>query len=341
MSGLLPANTTLQLGNNFGDITHQGVLGSNASGTTLLTSTFPTTATGDSLGHYMYTESSINSLKFLNASGTGQGGHQFWHSSSTEAPIKVMETNRTGVIASTNFSADNTPNKSVLQPDNLTISNSSTNNNITLINDVNNPSLTLTNTFFQQGIYATGGVQLANNNNNSQSTIESSQIVMSQNTNSLTTTSAQIRFQTVGETNAVFIDNSISPIIRLNNNTTGESILSATDLTFGGISILPTPNTFTFTIGVDNYSLSCITAGNQYTMTSLTNFDITFTGTQLLLNTSIDFATSFLSVVLFRDNVFYPLQVDLPTGRIISLTGDFSGTQTIYFSGIIFSSIII
>lgn len=106
MSGLLPANTTLQLSNSTGDITHQGVLGSNASGTTLLTGTFPTTSTGTSLGHYHYTEATTNSLKFLNASGTGGGGHQFFHSSSTQTPFKTMEANRTGVITSTNFSVD-------------------------------------------------------------------------------------------------------------------------------------------------------------------------------------------------------------------------------------------
>lgn len=106
MSGLLPANTTIQLSNNDGDIAHQGILASNVSGTTFLTSTFPTTSTGTSLGHYHYTEDTTNSLKFLNASGLGGGGHQFWHSSSTETPLKTLEINRIGVITSTNFSVD-------------------------------------------------------------------------------------------------------------------------------------------------------------------------------------------------------------------------------------------
>jgi len=101
MSGLIPDGVILQYSTPTGDITHQGVLGSNASGSTLLTSTFPTTSTSTNLGHYHYTEATTNSLKFLNASGTGGGGHQFWHSSSTQAPIKVFETNRTGMFLNT------------------------------------------------------------------------------------------------------------------------------------------------------------------------------------------------------------------------------------------------
>jgi hypothetical protein len=82
------------------------VLGSNLNGSTALSPTFPTTSTGTSLGHYHYTEDTTNSLKFLNASGTGNGGHQFWHSSSTQAPIKVFETNSTETIINTQFNVD-------------------------------------------------------------------------------------------------------------------------------------------------------------------------------------------------------------------------------------------
>jgi hypothetical protein len=82
------------------------VLGSNINGSTALSSTFPTTSTGTSLGHYHYTEDTTNSLKFLNASGTGNGGHQFWHSSSTQSPIKIFETNNTETVISTQFNVD-------------------------------------------------------------------------------------------------------------------------------------------------------------------------------------------------------------------------------------------
>lgn len=116
------------------------------------------------------------------------------------------------------------------------------------------------------------------------------------------------------------------------------SILSATDLTFNGLSIQPIPNTFDFTINSIPFSFSCVTSGKQYTMVPQSSFSITLTDTQLLLDTLIDFSTNFLSAVIYRDNVFYPLQVDLVTGHLIVLTGNFSGTQTVYFSGIIFSS---
>ena len=82
------------------------VLGSNLNGSTALSGSFPTTSTGTSLGHYHYTEPATNSLKFLNTSGTGQGGHQFWHSSSTQAPIKVLETNRNETLINTQFKVD-------------------------------------------------------------------------------------------------------------------------------------------------------------------------------------------------------------------------------------------
>ena len=143
---------------------------------------------------------------------------------------------------------------------------------------------------------------------------------------------------------------------------TDTSILSTTQLTFNGVPLSagPTgatgatgatgpqgdtgasgtgiPNTFDFTINSIPFSFSCVTSGKQYTMVPQSSFSITLTDTQLLLDTLIDFSTNFLSAVIYRDNVFYPLQVDLVTGRLIVLTGNFSGTQTIYFSGIIFSS---
>jgi hypothetical protein len=119
---------------------------------------------------------------------------------------------------------------------------------------------------------------------------------------------------------------------------TDTSILSTTNLTFNGLSIESIPNTFDFTINSIPYSFSCVTSGKQYTMVPQSSFSITLTDTQLLLDTLIDFSTNFLSAVIYRDNVFYPLQVDLVTGHLIVLTGNFSGTQTIYFSGIIFSS---
>jgi hypothetical protein len=82
------------------------VLGSNRNGSTQLTNTFPTTSTGDSLGHYHYTESGTNALQFLNASGSGIGGHQFYNSNSTDAPVLYLTINKDEILTDTQFVVD-------------------------------------------------------------------------------------------------------------------------------------------------------------------------------------------------------------------------------------------
>jgi len=79
-----------------GTASTNGVLGSNTSGTTILT-TFPTTSTGTSLGHYHYTEATTNALQFLNVAGTGSGGHKFYTSNSTTAPINTATFDANGM----------------------------------------------------------------------------------------------------------------------------------------------------------------------------------------------------------------------------------------------------
>ena len=216
----------------------QGIHASNISSTAILTS-YPTTTTGSSLGHYAFKNNATNSVIQLNCSGSSTGGHVLAHSSATQTPKNVLTVDRTGVYTDSKFNvSDISNNKAVLIPDNLSISNSSTNNSITLINDVVNPALTLTNTAFQQGKYTTGGVEITNNNNNSQSILQSFQATISQNNNSLTLNSAYLGFNTQGATNAVFIANDAnSPIIRINDINTNESILTATDLTFNTVSL--------------------------------------------------------------------------------------------------------
>jgi len=84
---------SFQPGDAFGNINHQGVLASNVGTTEPLTSNdnniFPTTPTGSSLGHYHYTEPITNALKFLNVAGSGTGGHKFYTSNSTTAPVNT------------------------------------------------------------------------------------------------------------------------------------------------------------------------------------------------------------------------------------------------------------
>lgn len=81
--------SSIQHSDNYGNISHQGVLASNINNSTILSSTFPTTSTGDSLGHYHYTESGTNSLQFLNVASSGVGGHKFYTANSTTAPVNT------------------------------------------------------------------------------------------------------------------------------------------------------------------------------------------------------------------------------------------------------------
>ena len=181
MSGLLPANTTLQLGDNSFNIFHQGVLSSNLSGTPNLGGTFPTTSTGTSLCHAHYTNPTTGALKFLNASGTGAGGHEFYASNSTTAPVKTLEINKTAMLLNT------------------ALTNSTGNTNLNLA--VNN--LTFTNDSLQ-GYF----------NNEA------------------------LSFKYNGATNAQLNNSPENPNLILTSNTTN-SQLTASDLTFGGVS-LPT-----------------------------------------------------------------------------------------------------
>jgi hypothetical protein len=82
--------------NEEGTANTANVLASNVSSTTVL-NTFPTSTTGSSLGHYHFTEPTTNALKFLNVSGTGVGGHAFYTSNSTTAPIETARFDTNGM----------------------------------------------------------------------------------------------------------------------------------------------------------------------------------------------------------------------------------------------------
>ena len=110
------------------------------------------------------------------------------------------------------------------------------------------------------------------------------------------------------------------------------SILSSTDLIFNGVSILPSLSTFSFTVNSSPYSFPFVSTGS---LTPQSSFLITTTASSITLVTPTISTDSPISAVLYRNNVFSPLSVSLTTNSII-LTGDFSGTQIIYFSGFIF-----
>jgi hypothetical protein len=331
-----PENTTLQYGDDNGNIAHLGTLGSNTYSTTLLT-TFPTTSTGDSLGHYMYTETTTNSLKFLNASGTGQGGHQFWHSSSTQAPIKVLETNRNETVISTQYNVDKSVAGTPILIDlpDITISTDVVVVFATPINQapwnivgVGNPiqvnqntANMVTGTTYYLSAFSTQLGQVTTNPDGT-GIIDCSDLV---------TLPQPILTWESGQFNPSTIQTAIlSDTLEITTDT-DVSVLSATDLTFNGTSILPTPSTFSFTINTLPFSFPFVSTG---LLTPQSSFSITATASSLTLVTPIS-TSSMISATLYRNNVFSPLSVSLTTNSIV-LTGDFSGTQTIYFSGFIF-----
>jgi len=104
----IPENRSLQFSTLQGDIGHQGILASNITGTPFLSSTFPTTSTGTSLGHYHYTEPVTNALQFLNVAGSGSGGHKFYTSNSTSAPVNTATIGLDGLTIETTTAGPST-----------------------------------------------------------------------------------------------------------------------------------------------------------------------------------------------------------------------------------------
>jgi len=218
------------------------VLGSNLGGSTALSPTFPTTSTGTSLGHYHYTEDTTNSLKFLNASGTGSGGHQFWHSSSTQAPIKVLETNSIETIINTQFKVDK---------------GSSTTNYLTCgtfasapiyiildINPTNPPSnWVLGNVYtIQVGNTGTGSPPLVPDVTYFCKYIDTQaiKVITTSDPNSPTLDSSGITSVLIPISSTTIISNSVLSNDLTITDDTDVSVLSSTDLTFGGTSVLST-----------------------------------------------------------------------------------------------------
>jgi len=334
------------------NLTLPSVLGSNRNGTPYLTPTFPTTSTGTSLGHYHYTEPSTNSLKFLNASGTGNGGHQFWHSSSTEAPVKTLEINTTETKVDTQFVVEksSTPPARVFSPPISSISPDNIHINFPDGTDLTQPPYNFNQTF--NPIYMTQGTGFYTDNSLCYAVLGSlKQITIFNNdniTNPIPPNVVPTGFP-IGDATGLVVGEPVfaltpyvpptpqtailSDTLEITTNT-DTSILSATDLTFNGTSILSIPSTFSFTINSSPYSFPFVSTGQ---LTPQSSFSISITSSSITLITPTISTSSMISATLFRDNVFSPLGVILTTNSIV-LTGNFSGTQTIYFSGFIFFS---
>lgn len=238
MSGYLPQGTTLQLSNTAGDISHQGVLASNLSGTTNLTassSNFPSSSTGTSVGHYHYTDASTKSLKFLNASGSGAGGHEFWISDVANVPVKTFDVNKDRAIIDT--SLRNTSNKTILDTSNNTLTfydslgtsyTTMYSNSYQITNEPENVSLGFTN----NNVY----VVSSDSNNN-----VSTRIYLGQFQNTDLTLSNQSVLTTtyldINKLNTIQKSLLTSENLSITDLSSNVSILTSTDLTFNGISL--------------------------------------------------------------------------------------------------------
>lgn len=254
MSGFLPVGTTLQLSDSSGNINHQGILTSSVNGTPLLGGTFPTTSTGASTCHAHYTDASSNALKFLNASAGGVGGHEFWVSTSTNAPIKTAQFDVDGLTidkSSISTPPIYSPNVLLLAPDGK---------NIELASDINvapynfhlqtfNPVyMTQTTSYYTAGdlCYAVAGsgrvIQIFNNNNTTNPippNVVPTGFTNGDNTNVGITTGIPL-FTLSPIVPSTIKTSNLSDILTLTDNS-DESILTASDLTFNGVSVALKP----------------------------------------------------------------------------------------------------
>ena len=258
MSIVYQTNTsTIQFSDVYGNINHQGVLSSNLSLTPSLSSTFPSTTTGDSLGHYHYTEDTTYALKFLNVSGSGVGGHQFWNSNSTSAPVKYFDITRDRALLDTRLI--NSTGKTVLDLAGNTLTVTSPNNRYQ--NSVQTAQILMTDGLSNTSTTTTPSkYQVADASINTSSTINPGLIQIGDTTDLTTLSQTQLQLgkrdsslvTTLNETNLTIA------------NTTNTSILSSTSLTFNNYNVKMNQVTPTLI-----YSSAAIYADGQPPATSL------------------------------------------------------------------------
>jgi len=100
----------------------QGVHASNISSTPIISS-YPTTNTSSSLGHYHFVDATTKASNHLNVSASSTGGHIFSHASSTLAPKNILQVNRDGLFTDSKLEIDKDNLKGVFKNDALTYTN--------------------------------------------------------------------------------------------------------------------------------------------------------------------------------------------------------------------------
>jgi len=300
-------NTTLQYGDNFGNIGHRGILASNIYGTTGLTETFPTTTTGDSVGHYHYTEPTTNALKFLNVSGTGNGGHQFWNVSSANAPIKYFEVNRdfaklnTQLVNNTgNTILDFNTNEMTLRSSSNSIQANLSQSTIGVRNNANSDNASI----------QADNLSVGNDINNTGMRIYSTIMRMSDPSYWNTTTTSSLVINKLASTEQSQLT---SQTLTLTDVSSKSSVLSSTSLTFDNVNVKMNQVTPTLI-----YSSAAIYADGQAPATSL------------LIRNTYGYSGWYFKNILAgqKINWYFP-----PKNATNTLVSDLKGVSISFFNG--------
>ena len=214
----------------------QGVHASNIS-TTPIISTYPTSTTSNSIGHYNFVNEDTKASNHLNVSASSSGGHIFSHASSTQAPKEILKLDRD--VMTVNTSLLRNPNaKTALNFDinelALTHNSNNYNSNLSsievLFNDIPN-NLT--------GVYNAEQVNLVTNATSNQTRIYAGQVQIRDITDKNIVAPTISRMSNIAETIKSDLTKTDLSFTDISNNV---SVLSSTDLTFNNVSIFSSFN---------------------------------------------------------------------------------------------------
>ena len=206
----------------------QGVHASNISATPIISS-YPTTNTSTSLGHYHFLDATTKASNHLNVSASSSGGHIFTNATSTEAPLQVLKVDRTALTLDTLLRNSTGKTSLDMSLGELTLTNDNFNNTINqgymLLNDIAND---ITTSFTANRCY------LQANATSTITNIYAGQVQIVDTTDKNITTPTYLEISNIPKTVISSLTKSNLTITDISNNV---SNLSSTDLTFNGVSV--------------------------------------------------------------------------------------------------------
>lgn len=254
-----------------------GILGSNVKGTEPLTS-FPTSPTGNSVGvfhHLGVKNDGNNEADLLNASGTQQGGFNFWNSNSTQSPKLLASIKSNGVsVGDTNITSGG-----------VSIGNTNLRNSSLSVSNGTNTS----DIFIGEAVFS----DLVNNRqaliypfkavfqNNLEGFATSVEAPLSPDYNSFYTGSGSDGFFTIQTVPQ-------NPILTLNDCTGNTAVLTKDDLVFNNSSIVTNINTNTSNISANTDAINALQ--NELSQQIVTQ--LTFSSAAIYADSSIKPATN-------------------------------------------------